>query len=99
MSIYILFTIILLGFLSNYSLYIKQVKLLRNNQEPIPKLQMALVTILYGGPVIYLIYMFKEFRELDKKEHYFYIIYGSIMTVIQITVTVLLFVFFSIELA
>lgn len=60
---------------------------------------MALVTILYGGPVIYLIYMFKEFRELDKKEHYFYIIYGSIMTVIQITVTVLLFVFGVIELA
>lgn len=94
MSVYVLYTIMLLGFLTNYSILIRQVKILRNKEERLIKVwEIALTTIVYGGPAILLMFMFKEFRDLDKQNKHFYLIYGIIITIVQIVVTTLLLVF------
>lgn len=90
MQFYYYFLIVLLGFLFSYQSAIMYVKCLRNGDKRFTDLTPILVSIIFGGPVLLLTYMFKEIRDVDKTKKYRYLISGIVLTVLQATLTGLL---------
>lgn len=101
MSIYIFFTIMLFCLLGTYLCSIQYIKYLRKEiSRKIRDIDLILVSILFGGPVLFAMWCaFDEIRTEDKFNHYRVLISSIVLSVIQITIIVLLFVFGVIQLA
>ena len=101
MSIYLFFTLMVFCLLATYLCSITYVKYLRDNtKKKIRDIDLILVSILFGGPVVFVMWCaFPEIRDEDMVHHHRVLISSIIISLIQITIIVLLFVFGVIELA
>lgn len=101
MSIYVFFSVALICLLSTYLCSIQYIKSLRKEtSKQISDTALIAVSVLFGAPVLFAMWCaFDEIRTEDKFKHYRVLISSIVLSVIQITIVVLLFVFGVIELA
>ena len=101
MSIYVFFTLMLFCLLATYLCSIQYIKFLRNEiKRKIRDTDLILVSILFGGPVLVAMWCaFSEIRDEDLIHKNRLIISAIIISIVQITIIVLLFVFDVIKLA
>lgn len=94
MSFTVFFPIIIILFIVCYGACISYVKSLRNgNQKGLKFYQVILLCALFGGPALLITYMFKEIREEDYLHHHCYLLFGILLTMLQVSLVVLLCVF------
>lgn len=98
MPIEVFFILFVLGFLSSYFTNLKYLKKLRNGEENFKRIQIILTSIIFGGPVLLLFYMFDDYRLEDKMHKRGFLITGIIMTILQVILIYLLFHFQVIKL-
>ena len=95
MPIYLLFTILIFCLLATYLCSIQYIKFLRGQtSRAIKDRDLILVSILFGGPVLFVMWCaFPEIRDEDIIHKHRVLICSIIFSIIQITIIVLLFVF------
>ena len=93
MQFYIYITLVLFGFIFTYWAAIRYIKGLREGSTKLNDLSVIAFAIFFGGPVLLLTYMFPEVRLEDSVKKHRYLISGVVLSVLQITLTVLLMVF------
>lgn len=101
MSIYLFFTLLLFCLLATYLCSIQYIKYLRKEStRKIRDIDLILVSILFGGPVLVAMWCaFSEIRDEDLVQKHRLIISAIIISIVQIIIIVLLFVFNVIKLA
>lgn len=86
-------SVVVMGFLLTYLALIAYVKGIRNDKKTMKDIEVIIIGIFFGGPVLLLGYMFPEVRIEDIDKHNRWLISGIVLTILQILLIVLLCVF------